>query len=373
MEVSDDGTGRMRTYLTAEGEGSIRQWFLLTGKRVHVISVLLVAVIAALVALGVVRPIDLRALLSNTNTVQSMFNTLLSGIILLVSIVVSINSVILSQEITDIENQRDRIDASLQYRERLEEFIPANVSPASPGEFLRIILQTIHRQARALAELAEESSDEEFREQAAAFADEVVGEAERAGEILDGSEFGTFTVLFAGLNYNYSWQLNAARRFEREYADTLSDDELEAIEGLIETLRFFATGREYFKSLYFERDLARLSSMLLYVSLPAIVFTTYVLLALDTNLFPAVTFLGLSPLLVFLSTAYTIALAPYIVLTAYVLRATTVALRTLAAGPFMLQNDRNGSEEFEWEPSLSEISWDEWDVTDDRLRSQTDD
>lgn len=330
-------------------------WFLLRGKRMHVTGALLALVLVVLMTFSVVRPVDVYALLEDTNTIQTLFNTLLSGMILLVSVVVSITSIVLSEEITDIEHQRERIDASVQYRGQIEEFIQDDVSPARPAAFLRAILKIIDQQSTALADIAADSDDEEFHEEATTFSEEVTKEAERAGETLTDARFGTFKVLLAGLNYDYSWQLHVARRFERKYGQRLDDDEQAAIDDLVETLKIFATGREYFKSLYYEREFAHLSSNLLYVSLPAIVVTSYVLLALDANLFPEVSFYTLTPLMAFVSIAYTLALTPYLTLTSYVLRAMTVTLRTLASGPFILE--RGGElEKFDWDEGDVEIS-----------------
>ncbi|NEU55774.1 hypothetical protein [Halorussus sp. MSC15.2] len=333
----------------------VAHWFLLRGKRAHVTLVLLVAVLVVLLLLSVVRPVDVYALLNDTNTVQTLFNTLLSGMILLVSVVVSINSIVLSEEITDIEHQRERIDASIRYRGQIEQFIEGDVSPARPAEFLRAILKIIDQQSSTLADIAARSDDEEFRREAKTFSDNITDEAERAGETLTDAQFGTFRVLLAGLNYDYSWQLHVARRFQRKYGEGLDDDEQAAIEDIVETLKVFATGREYFKSLYYKREFAHLSSRLLYVSLPAIIVTSYVLLALDTNLFPQVSLFALSPLMIFVSVAYTIALVPYLMLTAYVLRAMAVTLRTLASGPFILESG-GGFENFDWEEDDVEVS-----------------
>ncbi|WP_115865381.1 hypothetical protein [Halorussus litoreus] len=333
----------------------VAHWFLLHGERMHATAVLLVIVLVVLLSLSVVRPVDVYALLNDTNTIQTLFNTLLSGMILLVSVVVSINSIVLSEEITDIEHQRERIDASIDYRGQIEEFIEGDVSPARPAEFLRIILKIIDQQSAALADIAAESDDPDFRKQAEAFSEEITEEAERAGETLTDTRFGTFKVLLAGLNYDYSWQLHVARHFKRKYGERLSDDEEAAIDHLVETLKVFATGREYFKSLYYKREFAKLSRNLLYVSLPSIILTSYVLLALDSNLFPEVSFLTLTPLMVFVSVAYTVALTPYLTLTSYVLRAMTVTLRTLAAGPFILESG-SGFEKFDWEDNDIEVS-----------------
>jgi hypothetical protein len=331
----------------------VARWFLLDGERMHVTAVLLVIVLFTLLALSVVRPVDMYALLTDTNTIQTLFNTLLSGMILLVSVVVSITSIVLSEEITDIEHQRERIDASIQYRGQIEEFIDSDVSPARPAEFLRAIVMIIDRQVKNVADMADGCDDGSFREEAELYCEGVTDEAERAAETLSEGKFGSFKILLAGLNYDYSWQIHVARRFQRKYGDSLSDEQVEAIEDLVETLKVFATGREYFKSLYYKREFAHLSRNLLYVALPSIIITSYVLLAIDSNLFPEVSFFTLSPLLVFVSAAYTIALTPYLTLTSYILRAMTVTLRTLASGPFILQRGTE-IDEFDWEDAVDD-------------------
>ena len=343
----------------------LRRWVLLRGERTWVAAALLLGVLVVLLVASAVRPVDLRTLLNDTNTVQTLFSALLSGSILLVSIVVSINSIVLSEEITDIEHQRERIDASIRYRGQIEEFIESDVSPARPAEFLRTILKVVKHQADAIAEIASEADNETFREEAKTFSEEVSKEAERAGDTLSGAQFGTFHVLLAGLNYDYSWQLHVARRFKRKYGHDLDDDQQDAIDDIVETLKVFATGREYFKSLYYKREFARLSSRLLYVALPTIVYTSYVLLALDAKLFPKVEFYNVTALVGFVAFSYTVALAPYLVLTSYVIRAMTVTLRTLASGPFVLRKSEE-LDEFDWDEGEIEIAAATFPTTDDQ-------
>ena len=365
VTAARDYTEEISSALTSPAENRVKQWFLLKGRRPVVTAVLLLAVFVLLVGLAVVRPLNMRDLLTETNTIQTLFTALLSGAILLVSIVVSINSIVLSQEITDIESQQERISASMDFRRHIEEFIEMDVIPARPAEFLRVVLYTLLRQAQSLADIAADSTNDEFREQVKTFADKVSKDVEQARITLGDARFGTFQVLLVGLNYDYSGQLYAARTFKHKYADTLTDEEQEAIDDLTETLTFFATGREYFKSLYYKRELAELSSRLLYVSLPVIVFTSYVLLALDANLVPKTTIFGVPPLLLFVTLAYVIALAPYIVLTAYVIRAATITLRTLAAGPFILHKG-SAIESLDFERAEDSMNWED-------ARSTTDD
>jgi len=353
--VSDRNIG-FTAALTYAGENRLKQWLLLTGSRLRVAAVLLGLVFVSLFVLATIRPIEVRALLTETDAAKTLFSSLLSGAILLVSIVVSINSIVLSQEITDIESQQERIAASVQYRQHIEEFIEADVTPARPAEFLTTVLYAISRQTARLQQIARERSIEAFERQVEDVADEVGDEIEQARNILKDAQVGSFNVLLAGLNYDNSGQLHAVRSVKLDFESDLDEDAREALEDLIETLQHIATAREYFKSLYYKRELARLSSLLLYVSLPVIVFMSYVILALDANLFPELSGLGVSPLLVSFIFAYTVSPTPFVVLTAYVVRASTVTMRTLAAGPFILQS---GSEvaTFDWERPDDAREW----------------
>lgn len=128
------------------GEHPVKHWILLSGSRIAVTAVLLLAVFIALMILSLIRPVDMRRLVAETAAARTLFSSLLGGAILLVSIVVSINSTALSQEITDIEAQQERIDAAIEYRKHIEELHQDTVSPTQPGEFLITILGVIARQ-----------------------------------------------------------------------------------------------------------------------------------------------------------------------------------------------------------------------------------
>ncbi|MFC6758205.1 hypothetical protein ACFQER_18155 [Halomicroarcula sp. GCM10025894] len=287
-------------------------------------------------SLALVRPLDMERLLSDTATVRTLFSVLLSGAILIVSVVSSISSIVLSEEITDIETTQERIDASIEFRRKAENLAEVEGSPGQPAAFLEVILYTIYRETRTLREVAEGADNDEFTQDIRRLTETVLSEAKQAGTTLDGARFGTFKVLSAGLNYDHSWQLNTARRIQNRHEEALTQEQSQALTDLIDTLKLFATGRQYFQSLYYKREVARLSGMLLYVSLPVIIVISYLMLAVDETIMPESSVGLLSGQSVFLLAAYTLSLAPYIVLTAHVLRIAAITLRTLAAGPFTI-------------------------------------
>lgn len=348
-EILEDGT--ISSVLDRPQENRLKRWMVLNGSRWHVSLVLVVGVFVSLIALSFVRPFEMRVLVTETNTVQMLFNTFLSGMILLVSIVVSINSIALSDELGAIGRQEDRVADSLDFRRNVEDVLDTDVAPAEPSKFLYIVLDTIRIRA---GELRDETADNEVvSEQVETYVESVLENVEQVTKRLRSANTGTAQVVLAGLNYDYSWQIFAARRLQTRYADAFSEAETEALENMVGVLKYFATGHEYFKTLYYKREFASLSLALLYVSLPTIVFTSFVLLALDANLFPDVSVRGISPLLLYVSAAFSIALAPFTVLTAYILRAATVAKRTLAAGPFILQGSSTAGD-IDWEDGDAE-------------------
>ncbi|MEF8809161.1 MAG: hypothetical protein V5A53_13920, partial [Natronomonas sp.] len=117
----------------------------------------------------------------------------------------------------------------------------------------------------------------------------------------------------------------------------LSEDASERLDELVEAFQLFATGKEYFKTLYYTQEVSSLSRTLLVFSLPAIIVTATAILAINAERLPEFWILGLPPVLTSVSMVFTIALTPYIILTSYMLRLATVAKRTTAAGPFSLK------------------------------------
>lgn len=334
-----DRAGNEAEDLSHLREPRLKRWFLFEGDRKHVTAFLLGGVFVALVLLGVVWPIEYRRLVAETTTIQTVFNTLLSGVILLVSIVVAVASVGISQELTSLGEQHERIETAAEFRSEIGAHEEIQRIPARPGQVIVASLKTIHQRATDLDALADEHADSDLQEDVSALKAGIEANIEDLLSTMESVQPGTTDELLVGLDYDASWQFHQTYRIKQAYADQLAEDERAVLDDLATALDELMTSREYFKTLYYKREFSDLSTVLLVVSLPVLLFITYVLLALDAGLFPEFTFGGLSPLAVFISLAYTIALAPYVILTAYVLRAASVTKRTPAVGPFVVGTD----------------------------------
>ena len=315
----------------------IVRWVLLEANRNAVSGALLTVVFAILIAIGTVWTFEMQRLLTETPAVQTILNTLLSGIILLVSIVISINSIALSYDITSIETQEERVEGIMEYRREIGEMTDGEVSPTDPASFLQVMSEVIHERAEALREVSD-GTDEEIAEEIEGYIEDVARTVERLGgpfESASGAEFG---VLWLGLEVDYGEHMDRSRALRTSYESTMSDSFEERLDALVQAFELFAVGREYFKTLYYSNEVAQLSRTLLVVSLPAILFNAAAILAINAELFPQVGLPGISPLLLFVAVTFTISLAPYIILTSYMLRLATVARQTASAGPFSLSS-----------------------------------
>ena len=170
--------------------------------------------------------------------------------------------------------------------------------------------------------------------------DAVTGNAVAVLDRLDGAEFGEFEVVQRSLDFNYSWKLYATNRLTDERR---SEEAREALEDLSEALGLFGPAREHFKTLYFQSELITLSRTVLYVSIPSLVTATAFTLLFDPANYPG-TVLGLDVGVLIVAAAAAIAVAPFAVLLAYILRIATITRRTLAIGPFVLRESERDTQ-----------------------------
>lgn len=312
-------------------------WILLEGNRHAVTGALLTMTFVAILAIGTIWPFEMQQLLTETAAVQTVLNTFLGGIILLVSIVVSINSIVLSYDIISIGAQEDRLQGTLEFRREIGQLADTEHSAMDmdPATFLSMMVGVINQRAHELATVTEELDGrdaEEIREHI----ETILQTIEHIEKSVDQTGGGEFSALWIGLNLNLGQLMERSRVLHLAYTDVLSDSGEDRFERLIRAFELITTGRHFFKTLYYRREFSMLSRTLLIVSLPAILGTASTILAINANVLPQIWILGLSPLLTFVAAAFTVALAPFIILTAYMLRVATVTLRATDTEPFVL-------------------------------------
>ena len=337
-----DGEGHQPSDTMREriDENRTKVWLLLRADRWVITGLLVGIVFVVLVLLGTGEPGLLRAM-ETKDPVETTFQGFLTAIITGVTLVVTLTQLVLSQELGAVGDQRERMSEAMAFRRDIEGAIEAPAAPPDPASFLLSVIDATRASGEELMDVLGDDANDEIREQATTLVDGIRGNAEAVGDQLTDSRFGTFDVLFAALNYNYSWKIYEARRLRNAHADSLSDEAKAAFDELIESLQFFGPAREHFKTLYFQWELANLSRVILYAAVPALFVSVAMILYVGTpGSLPGATF-GIDNLVWVVCTAVAIAIVPFMLLLSYVLRIVTVAKRTLAIGPFVLrESDR---------------------------------
>jgi len=317
---------------TAEGGFDLSRWVLLEANRLAVTGALLTFVFVSFVLLGIVWTFEMQNLLTETSAVQTILNTLLSGMILLVSIVVSINSIVLSHDMSSVTNQEDRVKGASDFRRELSELSRPDENPSDPASFLTVMSRTIRERAQRLDD---DGLDSEGTEDIRTYASSVAEMAEKLGAI-ENTGGAEFAVLWKGMEFRYGAQMERSGTLRSAHKSEAADDLEDQLDHLTDALELFAIGKEYFKTLYYTQEVSKLSQTLLVITLPAILINASTILAINAELLPDFFVLGLPPLQTFVAAAFTISLAPYLVLTAYMLRLSAVARLTSSAGIFSL-------------------------------------
>ena len=324
----------------------LKQWLLLEADRWFVTGLLLGIVFCVLVGVGTLTPGGAAAVRSG-DPVETLFQGLLTATITGVTLVLTLNQLVLSQELGAVGDQRDRMDGAMTFRDDVATEIGTPVSPARPAQFLRALVDVAGKRAVALRDTAPETDDPELRAEITDLTDSLTDNADQVSVSLDGARFGSFGVVSAALNFNYSWKIFAARRINNRYDDSLSSDASDALDELLEVLKLFGPAREHFKTLYFQWELINLSRQILVASVPALLVSVVMIVFFNAANYSGAV-VGVDTAVLAVAATTTLALLPFLLLIAYVMRIATVTKHTLSIGPFILR-ETNGVSEVEWD------------------------
>ena len=337
--MSDDSEiGTANTMRERAGESRLKLWLLLRADRLLVAVVLVVAVFLVFILVVVLLSPPFVRQLATASPIEWIFSTMVSVIVTGTTLVVTIGQLVISQENGPLGDQRKRMSNTMDVRESTERLI-GSPSPADPSAFLRELVGATADRARALDESVARGGDADLRREVDEFTESVVTNADEVRDQLDGARFGTFDVLFAALNFNYSWKVFQVERIADEYGGSLDDGDRSRLRELKTALSLFGPVREHVKTLYFQWALIDLSRQILYASIPAVIVAAVMIAVVDTGTVPGST-LGIDHVVLVVGAAFAVTLLPFLLLVSYLLRILTVAKRTLAIGPLILRDSQ---------------------------------
>ncbi|AGB37940.1 hypothetical protein [Natronococcus occultus] len=337
MSESDDDVSTGDTMRERADESKLKLWLIVGANRQLVTAVLAVGFFV-LFMLGSLLDPTLSDLLQDRGVIESLYAQMIGALITGVTLVVTISQLIISQENGPLGEQRARMSETMDFRSYVKE-LTAKPAPADPSAFLREIVDATQERAETLDEVMESTDNDDLRDEVSEFVDSITGNAETVREELDGAKFGTFDVVYASMDYNYSWKIFQIERLIADYEDDITEEQRDAFEDLRTSFAMFGPAREHIKTLYFQWELINLSRFILYAAIPALLVSGMMLTFVDVTTFTG-TILGIETLLWLVAITFTITLVPFFLLTSYIMRVATAAKRTLAIGPLILRDSQ---------------------------------
>lgn len=309
----------------------VANWLLLDGDRRLVAACIVgafVGVFAALHAVGLFA-------VGVGSAVSRVFGSgLTAGIITLVTIALSINQLVLSRVFGSPNKLADRLDGSRELRGRVQTLAGEPASPNDPAAFLALLATTIDERAESARAMVRRADSEP----SAAVTDSLAEIAEYGRSIEDHVEAQRpmTDVLNVVIGPEYAVNMAAVRQLRNGFEESLPADALEELRALDELLESLAVVRQFFKTLALQQDFAVLSRLLVYSGLIALLASVSLALVYRTD---SVT-VAPAMLSVVVPLAMGVVVVPLAVFSAYILRAATVASRTVSVGPFIPPEER---------------------------------
>jgi len=325
MNEGDESGASAEPNERRSGFERVRDWLLLDGNRLVVAGLVLAGVLAALVAIEAAGLVPLRSV----QPVYYVFSALVGGNITLITVVVSLNQLLLSQEFQTPGQLRSQIADIAEYRREVEE-AAGEVAPVKPMGFLKLLLENTRREAQRLGGLSFGAVDDEVGDRIDDLVEALTAQMDAVDRLLDEPDASTFEVLSVTLTTNYAEQIREIRRIRRTYGEELPDGVAGALDGLVDRLRHVDIARQYFKSVYLQQELSSLSRVLLYAGIPAELVGVVFLLWLTAGSGPEM----LRTVRLLLPAAITVGFLPLALLVSFILRTATVTQRTAATLPF---------------------------------------
>jgi len=316
------------------------RWVLLSGDRRVLALVTEIVILVALLTVGTVWEFEMERLVTETRAVQTLFNTLLGGIILFVSVVLSINTAAPAQEFAPLQVKLASIEDSIDFQIELNwELVEDGISPAGLQPFLQYVIEAIHSETESLRTTDDGSTtDERARANLLTFADDIDTRLSQIERRIRQSDPRVSILLLSTLDYPYARHINVTRRLKATHGDVLTESDHESLATLLRILTILASGRVLHDAVFqagapepIERPPPSLApGHRLHV----------VRSARDGHrTLPANDAPGVGSRLLYVNLAFVIALSPYVLLSSYMLRMLTVSKHSLESTVFTLKAD----------------------------------
>lgn len=307
---------------------SIRRWFLLTANRWKITGILVVLIFVILMVLGITPLVRVAERTFST----SIFGAIASGLLSLVPIVITVNQLTISQLVATPEQLRNRIQSVQHFRMGIEEKLSHDMAaPTDPGEFLLIVNDLIAERATTLRDAAENINDRPKADCLVDYAEKILTESNELADTVTSTDLPLLEILLPIMDDEHSQNINTARTVRKEYPEAVSHQMTAVLKELEDLFVSKNVIQQYFKALYIQEALAKLSKLIAYTGGGA-----FILALASVMIFAGEKPLPIHPLLIqmMISAAAALSLTPIALLLAHIARIGTIVKHTVAPGAF---------------------------------------
>lgn len=295
------------------------KWLLVSGHRPAVA----VGILALMTGVVLV-PDFTRFAIRNTTPLFYISSALVGGNITLITVVVAINQVILSQELESPGSLRDEIEQTADYRRGT---FDRAVPPTEPSDFLQQLLEQTRERAHSLESLLPDSADGTNDR----LLDDLPEHCERTSDRLESTSNTLSSAVVPLIGSDYADYIHDCYRIQSNYGEENHEQLLATLDALHSDLENLNVAHQYFTTAFIKEELATLSRLLVYVGTVAVSVPIALLYQLTT-------YSGASPPMpgLFALTVSTVAvgLLPLAILIAFFLRVSTVTQHIAVITPF---------------------------------------
>lgn len=231
--MSESNPGNTMEERVGNRRSRLRLYVLMTMNRTLLAGILAIVMFGVFVGLGAYAVPAFRTYMTQSVPTRYTFQAFITALITGVTLVVTINQLVLSQELGPLPDQRERMSGSMSFRGDVEDIF-GTASPPEPAAFLRALVDNTTEKAETLRETVSGNSNDNLVTNTNQFVDNISDNAEVVSENLEDEDFGSYSVVKAALDYNYSWKIYQAHRLRDIFGEDMSDDEQRALIELID-------------------------------------------------------------------------------------------------------------------------------------------
>ncbi|WP_435178764.1 hypothetical protein [Halorussus sp. AFM4] len=217
------------------------------------------------------------------NQLPLLFSAFIGGNLTLITVVLSINQLVLSRQLEAPGTLRRQLQDMAEFRDDAAEVSDRQVMPPLPPDFMHQLRQTAQRQAKTLEKRRPSQVDLQSQSELRDFVAKLNKDFEEISSLLEQPGVHPFHALTAVLDTDIGLRIHQARRLKALYHEEFPEEVREEFAELITVLELIDVSRDYFKTIFMQRELSYLSRVLLYVGFPAELVATVMFLVFDTS------------------------------------------------------------------------------------------